>query len=182
MLVEASGSGQHVYTIGHSNLDVDSFIATLKAVGITTLVDVRSVPYSKFSPWFNRDALRAKTEAAGINYRFGGDYLGGRPSDPTCYRKGVLPPDGANYLEEVDYEEVAQRPWFRKGIERLIGLAQTETVAVMCSEEDPSQCHRYHLITQALLPEVSVIDIRTNGGHEPRLVPAKVKPRQSLLF
>jgi uncharacterized protein (DUF488 family) len=178
---DASGSRRRVFTIGHSNLEADRFVDALRTYGISTLVDVRSVPYSRFSPWFSRESLQSMLIAAGIEYRFGGDYLGGRPTDPTCYRHGVLPQEGANYLEEVDYEEVARRPWFQKGIDRVLSLANDGAVAIMCSEEDPQQCHRYHLIAQALLPDVEVIDIRTSGG-ELRTVTAQLKPKQTLLF
>jgi uncharacterized protein (DUF488 family) len=171
-----------VFTIGHSSLEADRFVSALKTFGVGILVDVRSVPYSRFSPWFNRESLRSMVEAEGIGYRFAGDYLGGRPSDPTCYLRGVVPPNDANFLQEVDYDEVARRPWFQRGIARVLSLAQDSVVAIMCSEEDPSQCHRYHLIAQALLPEVDVLDIRTNDGAEPRAVAAALKPKQIALF
>ncbi len=173
---------KRILTIGHSNLEIDRFIATLATCGVTTVVDVRSLPYSKYSPSYNREDLQRMLSGAGIDYRFGGDYLGGRPSDPTCYKRGEIPQPGANYLEEVDYEEVARRPWFQKGIERVLALAEDGIVAVMCSEEDPSQCHRHHLIAQALIPYVDVIDIRTSTANEPKLVPAELKPRQTTLF
>ena len=171
-----------VYTIGHSNLDADRFVRALTSFGIDTLIDVRSMPFSRFVPWFNREALQVTLEDAGIDYRFAGDYLGGRPTDPTCYFRGVVPPKDANFLQEVDYAEVARRPWFRRGIERVQALAKDGTVAIMCSEEDPSQCHRYHLITQALLADADVLDIRTAGVEEPRAVPATVKHVQSSLL
>jgi uncharacterized protein (DUF488 family) len=171
-----------VLTIGHSNLEVERFVAVLQRFAVSTLVDVRSVPYSRYSPGYNRETLKATLESAGIDYRYGGDYLGGRPTDPTCYFAGVLPEEGANYLEEVNYEEVARRSWFRKGIERLLSLAREGTVVVMCSEEDPMQCHRYHLIAQALIPMIDVADIRTALGEEPRLTPAVLKPKQISLF
>ena len=171
-----------IYTIGHSNLDMGRFVDALKAFGIDTLVDVRSMPYSRFAAWFNREALQGSLEAAGIAYRFAGDFLGGRPTDPTCYFGGVVPPHDANFLKEVNYPEVARRPWFQRGIERVLDLAQEGTVAIMCSEEDPNQCHRYHLIAQALLPIADVVDIRTAGGEGPRAVPATVKHVQPTLL
>lgn len=179
---EQMASRARIYTIGHSNLELDRFIATLSDVGISTLVDVRSVPYSRFTPWFNRESLDQSLAKAGVTYRYGGEYLGGRPNDPTCYFSGELPDEHANYLEEVDYDEVAKRPWFQRGLQRVIALAQSESVAVMCSEEDPAQCHRYHLITQALLPMVDVLDVRTSGAPTWRVAVAVPKPKQSALF
>lgn len=171
-----------IYTIGHSNLDIDWFLRVLAAYAIGILVDVRSMPYSRFAPWFNREALRDALGANGIEYRFAGDFLGGRPTDPTCYLGGVVPPNDANFLKEVDYPEVARRPWFKRGIERVLVLARDNAVAIMCSEEDPNQCHRYHLIAQSLLPVADVVDIRTAGSDEPRAVPATLKHVQPTLL
>jgi uncharacterized protein (DUF488 family) len=170
-----------IYTIGHSNLELDRFIGALRAYDISTVVDVRSMPYSRYAPWFNRDNLKVELETAGIDYRFAGDFLGGRPTDPTCYFRGVVPPSDANFLREVDYPEVAKRPWFRRGIARVLSLAQEGAVAIMCSEEDPNVCHRYHLISQALLAETDVLDIRTEGG-EIRTTKATQKMTQTSLL
>ena len=76
---------------------------------------------------------------------------GGRPSDPTCYKNGELPPPKSDYLNLIDYATVASRPWYSDGIERLIELAGKNRIAIMCSEEDPVRCHRHHLIAQTLL-------------------------------
>jgi uncharacterized protein (DUF488 family) len=77
-----------------------------------------------------------------------------------------MPAEGADYLHEVDYPEVMKRDWFIKGIERLLELADEQTIAIMCSEENPAQCHRHHLITRYILrehPEVKVQHIRGDG-------------------
>jgi len=77
-----------------------------------------------------------------------------------------LATEGADYLHEVDYPEVMKRPWFTKGIERLLELADEQTTAIMCSEEDPAQCHRHHLIAKYVMrehPEVNVRHIRGDG-------------------
>jgi uncharacterized protein (DUF488 family) len=171
-----------VYTIGHSNLTIDEFIAALRRGGVRRLVDVRSTPYSQFAPQFNRENLDRFLEEAGIGYRFEGHSMGGRPTDPTCYKTGAVPEGQANYLELVDYDEVARRAWFREGVDRLLNLARREPTAIMCSEEDPAHCHRYHLITQAVLDEAKVLDIRTGGGGGWRLAEATRKPRQLTLI
>jgi uncharacterized protein (DUF488 family) len=171
-----------LYTIGHSNLSIDDFVEALRSYGIRGLVDVRSAPYSQFCPQFNRENLDRALQATGIVYRFAGELLGGRPTDPTCYKDGNLPDRHANYLELVDYDEVARRPWFKKGVERLLDLARQEPTAMMCSEEDPKQCHRYHLIAQAILGDIRILDIRTGGGGGLRLTEATRKPRQAMLI
>src|SRR5215210_6277837 len=107
-----------VYTIGHSNLSLERFLDMLIDNGVRALVDVRSAPYSQYTPHFNKDALAKALETYGIAYAFAGEYLGGRPKDPTCYRGGVVPSGNVkgNYLEAVDYGEVAKRPWYQRGI------------------------------------------------------------------
>jgi uncharacterized protein (DUF488 family) len=171
-----------LYTIGHSNLSGDEFVGALLAYDIRGLVDVRSTPYSQYCPQFNRENLDRTLREHGITYRFAGDLLGGRPTDPTCYKDGNLPDRHANFLELVDYDEVARRPWFKKGVARLLDLARREPTAIMCSEEDPKQCHRYHLITQAILDDVRVLDIRTGGGGGLRHSEATRIPRQAMLI
>ena len=131
-----------VYSIGHSDHDVDQFIALLQRHRVDTLVDVRSQPYSRWVPAYNRETLRPALEAAGLTYLFMGDALGGRPADPSLYD-----PDGL----QPDYERIAATPAFQAGVEALARLAESATVAIMCSEADYHDCHRARLITPSLL-------------------------------
>lgn len=173
------GQGIELYTIGHSNMPVDEFLVLLRANEIQTLVDVRSSPYSQYTSQFDRENLHLKLEDVGMEYIFAGGALGGRPKDPTCYKSGRVPDGKANYLELVDYGEVAKRPWYQDGIGQLLDLASVNRVAVMCSEEDPSDCHRQHLITKTLLQcGVSVWHIRRNGPNEL----GREQPEQLTLF
>jgi len=153
-------------TIGHSNHSLAKFIRLLEDNGVMTLVDVRTAPYSRHNPQFNRESLEAALSQNNIQYAYAGKYLGGRPSDPACYKSRTLPGEGADYLHEVDYPEVMKRDWFIKGIERLLEMADEQTTAVLCSEEDPAQCHRHHLIAKYIMakyPEVNVRHIRGDG-------------------
>ena len=155
-----------LFTIGHSNHSLESFLRLLEENGVMTLVDVRSMPYSRYNPQFNKENLESALPQHDIQYAFAGKYLGGRPTDPSCYKSRQLPAEGADYLHEVDYAEVMKREWFIKGIERLLELADEQTAAIMCSEENPAQCHRHHLIAQYLIanyPEVKVRHIRGDG-------------------
>ena len=169
-----------IYTVGHSNLSMERFLEMLVDNGIRAIVDVRSAPYSQFTPHFNRDAVARSLETHGITYAFAGEFLGGRPKDPTCYRGGVVPDPNVKgkYLEAVDYAEVATRPWYKKGISRLLEIAEERRTAIMCSEEDPAQCHRQHLITHTLLGMgLAVRHIRSQGLEE-----AIEQPKQLSLF
>ncbi len=155
-----------LFTIGHGNHAIEKFIRLLEDMGVMTLVDVRTAPASRYNPQFNKETLAASLDARYIQYVFAGKYLGGRPADPLCYKSRVLPADGADYLHEVDYPEVMKREWFVKGIARLLEIADEQTTGIMCSEENPAQCHRHHLIAKYIMreyPEVKVIHVRGNG-------------------
>ncbi len=156
----------NLFTVGHSTHSLEKFVQLLDANGVMTLVDVRTSPASRYQPQFNRSLLEQWLPQHSIEYAFAGKYLGGRPSDPLCYKSRTLPKDGADYLHEVDYPEVMKRPWFVNGIQRLLEIADEQTTAIMCSEEDPALCHRHHLIAKFILqtyPEVNVQHIRGNG-------------------
>ncbi len=155
-----------LYTIGHSNHTLEKLIDLLKANGVDLLMDVRSAPYSRHNPQFNKDNLEVELPRRHIDYIFSGKHLGGRPPDPTCYKSRILPAEDTDYLHEVDYPEVMKRPWFEKGIDRLLEAATEHTIAILCSEEDPANCHRHHLIARYILeyfPEVEVRHIRGDG-------------------
>ncbi len=158
-----------IYSIGHSNHETGAFIALLRRHGLSTLVDVRSQPYSRWVPQANRETLARALQAAGLTYVFMGDSLGGRPATPSLHK-----PDG-----EPDYERMAAAPAFRAGLERLLELARADAVVMMCSEGDYNQCHRSKLITPQLLElEARVIHICPDG----ETVEARPEPRQLSLF
>jgi len=157
-----------LYSIGHSDHATDAFIALLRRHGVTTLVDVRSQPYSRWVPAYNRETLAHTLQAAGLTYVFLGDALGGRPDRPSLY-------DG----EQPDYERMAATPAFRQGLTRLLALARESGVAMMCSEGDYRQCHRHMLITPHLLERgARVLHIRPDG----ETVEAHPEPKQLSLW
>jgi uncharacterized protein (DUF488 family) len=127
---------------------------------------VRTSPYSRYNPHFNKESLEVELPSRNIQYVYAGKYLGGRPSDPSLYKSHKPPEEGADYLHEVDYAAVMQQPWFVKGIQQLLEIADQDLTAIMCSEEDPADCHRHHLIAKYILehhPQVTVRHIRGDG-------------------
>jgi uncharacterized protein (DUF488 family) len=128
-----------LFTIGHSNIPAQRFTAMLRAAGIETVADVRSVPASRFCPWFSAKHLAPLLAGANMSYLFFGDELGGRPRDPSLYCDGV-----------ADYEAMARRPSFQDGLDRLLGNAGRCRLCLMCSERDPLDCHRCLLVARAL--------------------------------
>ena len=145
----------HIYTIGHSNHTWDTFASLLKAHEIEILVDIRSKPVSRWARFANKRTLPALCEGEGIRYVFMGDSLGGKPSDPSCY----------DAVGNPDYAKIAARSVFGEGILELRSLAEGDTTATMCAEEDPSNCHRSLLIGPALEPfGVEMRDIRRDDS------------------
>jgi uncharacterized protein (DUF488 family) len=133
-----------IYSIGHGTRKIEEFIQLLKGLDIHYLIDVRSQPYSKFSPQFNQNDLKFTLEKHGIKYIFMGDSLGGRPSDLSCY----------DHSGKVDYDKVKNRKFFKDGIERLKTAYEKEIgVVLMCSESKPIECHRSKLIGRTLFDE-----------------------------
>ncbi len=153
-----------LYTIGHSNLTPDNFLAALRRHNIAVLLDIRSAPYSRYVPHFNKRELEAFIKAQGLDYRYAGEYLGGRPTDVMLYKNHTLPPhdvDREDFLKQVDYRAVMHSEPYQRGIARLLTILR-ETIAgqvvIMCSEGDPLHCHRHHLIARSLLdPAVKIV-------------------------
>jgi uncharacterized protein (DUF488 family) len=129
-----------VFTIGHSTHPQDRFIELLRAHGISAVADVRSQPYSRFNPQFNRRALETYLQPAGVDYLFLGKELGARSDDPSCYLEG-----------KVSYERLAGTDAFRRGIERVEdAIAKGLRTALMCAEREPLECHRTILVARRL--------------------------------
>ena len=154
----SDGHDPIVYSIGHSHHDVETFIGLLRCHSIASVVDVRSQPYSRWVPAFNRKMLTRSLTESGVSYMFMGDSLGGRPADPSLYAGGQA--EGI-----LDYDRLMATPGFRAGIQRLLELAREGRVAIMCSEGDFRHCHRHLLIAPALRQQgVVVIHITPDGG------------------
>jgi uncharacterized protein (DUF488 family) len=132
-------SGPEIFTIGHSNHPIERFIGLLQQATIEMLVDVRSVPASRFCPQFRREPLARALAAAGVGYRWRGDALGGKPRDRTLWRDGA-----------PDYAAIAGQPQFERAIEELVSEARKTRLAIMCAERAPLECHRTLLLGPAL--------------------------------
>lgn len=137
------------YTIGHSDYPLDVLLYFLKIFDINCIVDVRSAPYSRRSPQYNRETLKDALNKKFIEYKFRGDQLGGRYTNPS-----LLFPDGT-----VNYNKVSELPIFQEGIAELISIIkQGKNIALMCSEKEPERCHRFALVSRHLQRHGVVIE------------------------
>lgn len=145
-----------IYTIGHSNHPIERFLSLLHGAGVDVVADVRSTPYSRFNPQFNRETLRKSLAEAGIRYVFLGEELGARSKDPSCWVDG-----------RVSYARLAATPAFQRGLERLQAGMRDHRIALMCAEREPLECHRTLLVARQLhRAGVPVTHIRHDGTLE----------------
>ncbi len=128
-----------LYTIGHSTHSIERFIELIQMHHIDAVCDVRSSPYSRYNPQFNRETLQAELKRRGIAYVFLGKELGPRSDDPGCYENG-----------KVQYDRLAQTKLFQEGLRRVRQGMASYRVALMCSEKDPATCHRTILVCRRL--------------------------------
>ena len=139
-----------VYTIGHSNHSVEALVSLLLKHDVTAVADVRSAPYSRFNPQFNKDALAKALRDHEIDYVYLGRELGGRSDDAQCYEAG-----------QIQYDRVARTAAFRRGIDRVRDGMRMHRLAVMCAEKEPLDCHRTLLVA----PELERVGIRVVHIH-----------------
>ena len=145
-----------IFTIGHSQHNIEHFISLLRMYDINCVIDVRSTPYSKYAETFNRERINEELSRNGIRYFFMGEYFGARQSKKELYTQ-----DG--YL---DFERVQKEPTFIKGIQNvMLGIEQGNRVALMCTEKDPMDCHRAIMVSKSFADNgVSIHHILEDGS------------------
>lgn len=129
-----------IWTIGHSNHTFEQFSGLLTDEAIEVVVDVRSYPYSRFAPQFNREELGRVLTTSGVRYLYLGDGLGGRPATEDHYDQ-----DG-----HARYDLMADDPAFKASVGRLLRGTPQHRTALMCSEGQPHDCHRRLLVGKVL--------------------------------
>jgi uncharacterized protein (DUF488 family) len=168
---------KELYTIGHSNHQIENFIDLLKRYAISAVCDVRSQPYSRHNPQFNRETIQQRLKEQNISYIFLGAELGARSSDTSCSSSG-----------KVQFTCLSQTSIFQDGIKRVKTGMTSYRVALMCAEKDPLMCHRTMLICRSMRNEDTFIkhimadgSIETNAEMEERLL-GLLNIRQDDLF
>ncbi|RWI66025.1 DUF488 domain-containing protein [Mesorhizobium sp.] len=150
---EIGSSTLQVFTIGHSMLSYESFFALLKLHGVNAIADVRTSPFSRHFPHFNKENLQRELGGDRVKYVFLGQELGGRPKSKQFFCEGV-----------ADYERMARTEEFACGLDRVVEGAKSYRIALMCSERNPLDCHRCLLVGRALHEQgVKVQHILGNG-------------------
>jgi uncharacterized protein (DUF488 family) len=145
-----------LFTIGHSAHPLEHLVDLLARHSVEVIADVRSVPYSRRNPQFNREPLESALRERGMKYVFLGKEFGARSENPACYVDG-----------KVQYDRLAREPSFQIGLERIKKGIDGFRVALMCAERDPLNCHRAILVCRALRdPELEIGHILADGSLE----------------
>jgi uncharacterized protein (DUF488 family) len=129
-----------VFTVGHSTHSTQKLLDLLRRNGISAIADVRSQPYSRMNPQFNRESLKDALKAVGISYVFLGRELGARTDDRNCYVDG-----------KVQYDRLAKTDAFQHGLTRVVNGTSRYRIALLCAEKDPLTCHRAILVVRHLV-------------------------------
>jgi uncharacterized protein (DUF488 family) len=163
-----------IFTIGHSTRSAQELIALLRENAVDVLVDVRTVPRSRFNPQFNADALPGTLGEAGIGYRhipaLGG--LRHRPKDASPSPNGLWQNEA--FQAYADYALTAP---FRAALDELRGLAETHCPAVMCAEAVWWRCHRRIVADYLLAAGEDVRHIMAPGKIEPASLTPGAEPQ-----
>ena len=145
-----------IYSIGYAGRTIEDFTSILKKYEIDVLVDVRSSPWSRYTPDYTSESLKKILKSNDITYLWLGDMLGGRPKEQDVYKDG-----------NVVFSLVMKLPSFEKGIERLLEGTRKYRIALMCAEKDPLNCHRFALVSRALVEKkAQVYHILYDGAEE----------------
>ena len=150
-----------IFTVGHSNVLIEAFLALLRAYDIERLADIRTVPRSRHNPQFNSDALASTLAANDKDYRplpaLGGLRHPRKNSPNTGWRN-------ESFRGFADY---MQTPSFSEGLEQLIDMSRIRRTAIMCAEAVPWRCHRSLVAVALVVRGIVVIEILTQTSWQP---------------
>lgn len=150
-----------IFTVGHSTLPIERFIALLQAYRIKHLVDIRTVPGSRHNPQFKGSTLAASLAGADIEYTHLAE-LGGlrhpRKDSPNAAWRNKSFRGYADYMQTTAFQDA---------VETLVRTARRQRTAIMCAEAVPWRCHR-SLVADALgVRGVPVIEIFSETSYRP---------------
>ncbi|HJU86401.1 MAG TPA: DUF488 domain-containing protein [Gemmatimonadota bacterium] len=152
-----------LWTIGHSTLTLDAFVALLQHAGVAGIADVRRYPASRRNPQFNRETLAAFLDARGVGYRWF-EELGGRRSGDQRATSPNLGLENAGFRAYADYTATEA---FRVALDELVAWAADRPTAVLCAEALWWRCHRRLIADQWVDRGGRVVHIYSDGKMEP---------------
>jgi uncharacterized protein (DUF488 family) len=150
-----------IYTIGHSTHPIAEFIGMLESFNVETLVDVRSIPASRYNPQFGQEALAKALKKHGIAYTYMKDLGGLRRAQKDSVNTGWR---NSSFRGYADY---MQTPEFEAALNELIALAEETRACIMCAEALPWRCHRSLVADALAVRRISVFHIMVEGKSRP---------------
>lgn len=144
-----------IYSIGYSGIVIEDFIKILKKNEINCVIDVRSIPYGKYTPDYNKENIKEKLKKNGILYENFSKEFGARRNEENVYDS-----DG-----KVNFLKVSKCENFKKGVDRIKKGVEKYSIVLMCSEKNPIECHRFSLVSRFITEEgFEVIHILNDGN------------------
>jgi hypothetical protein len=162
-----------LFTLGYtlfqkeSGIDIEAMFHVLQVLNVTHLVDVRSVPYSRNYPQCNADNLKGAGSFYSIPYLHVPEL--GAKADPSqdvfsraseIFFEDIFPISKSNRPENtalladeriVDFQKFRNSDLFSDGIGRIkTAYEKNYTLAIMCSEKSPVDCHRYFFVSKRI--------------------------------
>jgi uncharacterized protein (DUF488 family) len=153
-----------IFTIGHSTRPIDDFIHLLKSHGVQRVVDIRTLPRSRFNPHFDISRLPALLETAHIHYTHLPGLGGLRRPHPDSPNAGWRNKSFRGY---ADYMQTAD---FNRSLERCLELAGVERIALMCAEAVPWRCHRSLVADALVVRGIDALEIASDSRVRPHTV------------
>jgi len=130
-----------IYTIGHSTHHADYFLELLREYAVNCIIDVRSVAASSYNPQYNEEPFKNFLKNNKIIYMHFAEEFGARQTDPN-----LLDDEG-----KLDFDKVRKSWFFKSGLERVWqGVEKGYVMALMCSESEPLDCHRFSMVSVGL--------------------------------
>lgn len=175
-VVLTSKDTPQIFTIGYSTHTIEDFIELLKAHDIKMVIDIRTIPKSRYSPEFNQEELKSSLKKAKIGYRHIKELGGLRHASKDSVNTGWI---NASFRGFADYMQTES---FQKGLEKLEKLAQKKRCVLMCAEGVPWRCHR-SLIADALkVKKWKVFHIQSKKTAKPHALTEFLKIKKGQLI
>ncbi len=132
---EARAGGADFYTVGYTRRHLDSFLAVLSGAGVETVIDVRHAAVSMYRPEFSKSNLTRHLAGVGISY--------------LHLPKLGVPRDIRGKASGHDSRDVIWE-WYDRHVIPTLTLHgffnwADHPVAFLCTEFDPTSCHRHRL-------------------------------------
>ncbi len=163
-----------LFTIGHSSHTFQEFLTLLNAYQIKQVVDIRTIPKSRYVPWFNQNTLKSALNKAKIHYIHLPELGGLRRTSKDSINQGW---HNASFRGFADY---MQTPEFYAGLKKLNQLIKRKgNTAIMCAEAVPWRCHRSLIADAEIVRRIPVFHIMSPTNlHAHELTPFAVIDRK----